>query len=214
MEIIKNHLDKHSYWGELKEVKYIIVHHTWTKTWITWRNIRNYFNKKNVYVSAHFWIDKKWIIEESVPETNKAWHCWESKRNWEENLNNCTIWIEVVSNGKEYKKEQIKATKELILMLMDKYWLGCFDVLRHADISEWRKWDIWPNFYINQWFKTWKEYTSSFAIEESLLKNIKVYKEIKDIFNNYSQDRKTKELIVIWLDRFYRLLAKKTKKKK
>lgn len=135
MKIIKKLLDSENYWWKLKEYKYIILHHTWTSKFISWRNIFNYFNRKNKYVSAHYLVETDWKVYNIVPDTNIAWHAWKSQWGDDVNLNNLSIWIEIVSNWYKYTKIQKKAVRELIIYLMEKYKLVCDNVLTHAHVT-------------------------------------------------------------------------------
>jgi len=153
MNIIEKLLDNWNYTKWRKEYKYIIVHHTWTKT--SWENIYNYFNKSNVYASSHYLISKKWEIIRLVNDYDTAWHCWVSQRKEDINLNDKSIWIEVNSDWFEFNDLQRDSTKELIVYLMKKYWITSDRVLRHKDIAPKRKWDIWENFYNEKYVNWW-----------------------------------------------------------
>lgn len=164
MEITKKILDKNDYGWIMKEVKYIILHHTWTNT--NYKNVETYFDKDEVYASSHYIIWKKWEIDQLVPLENVARHAGKSSWDWIQWLNSCSIWIEVNSDWYDFTDIQRKNTTDLVLYLMKKFNIPAKNVLRHKDIAPNRKWDIWENFY-----KKW------------IYKGIKIYSDYQKLLN-------------------------------
>ncbi len=158
----------------VNKLKYIIVHHSWTKHGtINW--VLNWLANKDDYASAHYVVDIDWSRYKIGNDTDILWHAGKSEWWTDKDLNTMAIWIEVIWwMWEDFPFNQRSYTKELIQDLMFKYNIPRENVLRHADITwswsknkvlwDWvsqaRKIDIDKKFYINK-YKDWSEYQKS-----------------------------------------------------
>ena len=143
-------------WRNTRE--YIIVHHTWTKHGtIKW--VLNTLTKWNV--SCHYVVNINWDMYKIWSTDNILWHTWISEWKWKKNMNNYSIWIEVVWwAGEEFPFIQREAVKKLIEHLMFTFKIPKENVLRHKDIAPNRKNDIADIFWNNK-YASWKDYQDS-----------------------------------------------------
>ena len=143
-------------WRNTRE--YIIVHHTWTKHGtIKW--VLNTLTKWNV--SCHYVVDINWDMYKIWSTDNILWHTWISEWKWKKNMNNYSIWIEVVWwAGEEFPFIQRAAVKKLIEHLMFTFKIPKENVLRHKVIAPNRKNDIADIFWNNK-YASWKDYQDS-----------------------------------------------------
>lgn len=152
-------------WINTKE--FIVLHHTATQEW----TIKWVLNTLTTWaVSCHYVIDINWDIYKIWNDDNILWHAWVSFWQWKENLNQYSIWIEVIWPLKRwFTNEQKKSVKELVSFLMEKYNIKPENLIRHKDIAPWRKTDIADIFWNNE-FKTWKDYQTNYKSMETLQK--------------------------------------------
>ena len=86
-----------------KIVKYIIIHYTGMKS------LKSAYSKLNDFksdVSCHYLIDRKGEILKMVDDNKVAWHAGKSKWKNYNNLNKCSIGIELVNKGHEFGYEE------------------------------------------------------------------------------------------------------------
>jgi len=146
--------NKKSFWINSKQ--YIILHHTW---WGDFNWMMEFWANWNKQVSWHYTIWINWEVGKIWEDNDILWHAWDNtdtKLNWISYYNWYSIWIEVVSNWKDFSIEQKLAVKKLVKYLQSKYNIPYTNILRHKDITN-RKWDIWDNFW-NREYKTYNEY--------------------------------------------------------
>lgn len=152
MNIIKNLTGRFTK-GAVNSRKLIIVHHTASGN-ATLNSILRFFRLSNA-VSIHYVVGREGEIVQMVDENNVAWHCGKSEWKGFTDINNCSIGIEVLSDGKSYTDAQRLAVKELCLDIMERNNIIRFRVLRHADVAlpRGRKSDISFPFYekFNDW---------------------------------------------------------------
>lgn len=156
--------------------KYILLHHTAMGGDKNGYNAAYYLSWPQTQwgmVSVQFVVWRDWTIWAIWEENDRLWHAGDSEINFLgiTDWNSHSIWIEIDSNWTDYTQEQIKATNELVIYLIKKYNLPYEAIWRHADITK-RKWDVWPNFFINQGCKDLQEYRLK------LSKSNMYYKEI------------------------------------
>lgn len=115
-------------------------------------------------VSAHYLIDENGKIYYLVDDKKRAWHagksCWKDK----ENLNGCSIGIELCSQSlgqQEYPFAQISALIRLCRHLKRKYHIKKDRILGHSDIAPTRKpdpgkafpWSYLARHGLGMWYK-------------------------------------------------------------
>jgi len=97
-------------------------------------------------VSAHYFIFEDGRILQLVPEARRAWHagvsCWAG----EEDINSCSIGIEIANPGHEialqpFPVEQIDATIALCKDIISRWPIKSQRILAHSDIAPGRKAD-------------------------------------------------------------------------
>lgn len=191
MNIKQNILDTKDYWGNLKELKFIIIHHTGSG-WTVKGDI-DYFDKEKVYLSSHYITATNWEIIQLVPDDKVAWHCWISEWWKLKNLNDYSIWIEVDSNWTDFTQEQIKATWELVVFLCNKYNIPKENVLRHKDIAPTRKWDVWDNFW--KWFTSFTAWVDNLFLTQADSEFIDTIMRLFSKYHNMTSNPKLQGLL-------------------
>jgi N-acetylmuramoyl-L-alanine amidase len=108
---------------------------------------RNYFeglkNQAALYASAHFIIGLRGEVIQCLLENETAYHVGAARyldialKNLSSYPNNCTLGIELCHTNweGEFTPETLKAAKELILELCERYNLGKNNIYRHYDIT-------------------------------------------------------------------------------
>lgn len=143
--------------------RYIVLHHTgssyWTIKWnikvLTWSNPDWSKYKSNNPVSAHFLIDTNWESYKLGNPTDILWHAGQSEWKWEKDLNNSSVWIEVIWPLPWFTDEERHTVIWLVQHLMAVLWVPKENVIRHKDIAPWRKFDIEDSFF-KEWFTKWQ----------------------------------------------------------
>ena len=127
-----------------RKVKYVIIHYT---------NMKNQklaikrLQSRVAKVSCHYIVSKRGRIYKMVNEKDVAWHAGKSKWKQDRNLNNCSIGIELINNGKEqFPNKQILSLIRLLKKIITKHDIKINNVLGHSDISPGRKFDPGPLF--------------------------------------------------------------------
>lgn len=117
------------------DTKYIVVHYTSNKG-DTAKNNADYFARKKVGASAHFFVDETEVWE-SVPETGVAWHCGAKQYKHSECRNANSIGVEICMNDRAGKIRQgsIDHAARLVRELMQRYKIPPEHVLRHYDVT-------------------------------------------------------------------------------
>ncbi len=131
--------------AEGKKIKYLILHYTGTET--AFEALRLLQGGDPAHkVSAHYLVDEEGGVTRIVNEAMRAWHagksCWEK----EEDLNSCSIGIEIQNPGHEhgyveFPGEQMEAVAELCLDIIQRQKILPYNVLAHSDIAPERKMD-------------------------------------------------------------------------
>lgn len=128
-----------------KKVKYLVLHYTGTKTAFEALQLLQ-GSRPDHQVSAHYLVDEEGGVTRLVDESMRAWHagksCWES----EEDINSCSIGIEIQNPGHEYgytnfPPAQMQAVAELCLAIIERHGILPQHVLAHSDIAPERKVD-------------------------------------------------------------------------
>lgn len=109
--------------------KWIVIHYTATDA-SAYNNALYFSRGGNWNSSAHYFIDGKGIIYQSVPENRGAWHA----GNY--NCNTQSIGIETVSSGQDFTESEISDLAWLVQKLMSKYNIPESHVIRHYDVAD------------------------------------------------------------------------------
>lgn len=131
--------------AEGKKIKYLILHYTGTKT--AFESIRLLQGGEPKHpVSAHYFVDEDGSVMRFVDENMRAWHAGKSYWEREEDINSCSIGIEIQNPGHEFgyrpfPDEQIKVVAELCHGIIDRHGILPTYVLAHSDIAPERKED-------------------------------------------------------------------------
>jgi len=97
-------------------------------------------------VSAHYLIDEDGAVFALVGEDRRAWHAGVSHWAGEEDINGCSIGIELVNPGHEFgyrafSRAQMDALMELCRDILRRHPIPPHRVLGHADVAPARKQD-------------------------------------------------------------------------
>jgi N-acetylmuramoyl-L-alanine amidase len=102
-------------------------------------------------VSAHYVVLEDGRIVQCVPEAKRAWHAGESSWAGEEDINSCSIGIEIVNGGHDlgypdFPLRQIAAVIALCRSIMLRRKVPLHRVLAHSDVAPARKQDPGEKF--------------------------------------------------------------------
>tara|TARA_A100000164_G_C21800941_1_gene720634 strand:- start:23 stop:739 length:717 start_codon:yes stop_codon:yes gene_type:complete len=146
-----------------KDIKAIVIHYTGMQSEIVAIKRLSNFKTK---VSCHYLINRKGQILKMVDENKIAWHAGKSKWKNLNNLNNCSIGIELVNKGHEFGYEkftdiQINQLIKLCKNLKKKYRIKNSNIVGHSDIAPSRKkdpgekfpWEKLKKYQLGVWYK-------------------------------------------------------------
>ena len=160
---IKQHLPTNNKSRGINSRRFIIIHHTATGE----GSIRGVLRTLTVWaVSCHYVLDTNGDLYKIWADEDILWHCGVSRWGNIRAMNPHSIGIEVIwplPNG--FTFEQRKWVREIVQELMKLYNIPRQNVLRHADISPWRKVDIDLRFLNDSEgkpkYKSWKDWQDS-----------------------------------------------------
>lgn len=109
--------------------EWIVVHYTATDA-SAYNNAVYFSRGGNWNSSAHYFVDSRNVIYQSVPEWRGAWHA----GNYEANTH--SIGIETVSSGQNFTTAEIENLTWLVQKLMDDYDIPADRVIRHYDVAD------------------------------------------------------------------------------
>ncbi len=109
-----------------KSIDYIVIHYT--SSMASAKNNCLYFSGGNRNSSAHYFLDGSGTIWQSVLDRDTAW----AGGNFD--INQRSISIEVVSDGRDFSEAEIQELSFLVRKLMRKYNLQKHRVIRHYDV--------------------------------------------------------------------------------
>jgi len=97
-------------------------------------------------VSCHYLVDEDGTILRMVPEEKRAWHAGHSYWRGHNDINSCSIGIEIVNPGHEwgyrpFPEEQIDALIPLVADIKERHGITRGNVVGHSDIAPMRKQD-------------------------------------------------------------------------
>ncbi len=144
-------------------MEYIVLHHTGGGTWVS--NAQRLSNPKSG-VSVHFVVWEDWKIYKLANGNQITWHAGVSSWEWKTNLNQYSVWIEIVWPW--FTDIQRQSVRELIKYLLINLWLDYTKIIRHKDIAPKRKIDVDDTFWNNE-YQTFNEYKLSFAQKDNLV---------------------------------------------
>lgn len=146
--------------GLVNRRKVILIHHTSSGN-ATINNLLSFFRMTD-QVSIHYLIARDGMIHHLVPEDKCAWHAGVSAYGEMKNINNHSIGIELLSDGKTFTTEQRVAAWFLCKDIMKRNQIPPHLVLRHSDVAlpAGRKVDPNKAFWL-PWGKDWSSFQSS-----------------------------------------------------
>lgn len=98
-------------------------------------------------VSAHYLIDRKGMLIQLVPESQRAWHAGQSYWGGNTDINSASIGIEIDNTGREpYSEAQIKTLEALIRDIQIRHRIKPMNIVGHSDVAPGRKVDPGPYF--------------------------------------------------------------------
>jgi N-acetylmuramoyl-L-alanine amidase len=102
-------------------------------------------------VSAHYIVFDDGRIVQMVPESRRAWHAGAASWAGENDINSCSIGIEIANPGHDYgypdfSKRQVAAATALCRGILTRYTIPPFRVLAHSDVAPSRKRDPGEKF--------------------------------------------------------------------
>ena len=163
-----------------KNIKFVIINYTGMQSEIA--SLKRLKDPK-FKVSSHYLINRKGKIFQLVKDMKVAWHAGKSKWKGFQNLNNCSLGIELVNKGHQfgyqsYSAKQITSLIFLCKKLKKKYAIKNENFLGHSDIAPLRKTDPGEKF---PWKKLSKYNIGNWYIEKKI--NIKINsKGLKTLF--------------------------------
>ena len=115
-------------------------------------------------VSAHYIVLEDGRIVQCVPESKRAWHAGVSYWAGEEDINSCSIGIEIINPGHDwgypdFPLRQIAAVISLCRSILTRYPIRGDRVLAHSDVAPSRKidpgekfpWDLLSESHVGHW---------------------------------------------------------------
>ncbi|MFH1158034.1 MAG: N-acetylmuramoyl-L-alanine amidase [Pseudomonadota bacterium] len=179
---------------ENKKIKFLVLHYTGRPT--AFESLRLLQGKDPSHeVSAHYLIDEEGGVTRIVDEAMRAWHagksCWER----EEDVNSCSIGVEIQNPGHEYgyvrfPEIQMSAVAELCKGIIERHRILPYHVLAHSDIAPGRKTDPGEKFpwasLAQQGVGLWPDVTETDALDaENVWQNPE---DIKSLLTRYGYD--------------------------
>lgn len=125
--------------GRAGTIQYLVIHYTAGNGDTAKDNCQYFKNNPGLYASAHYFVDETgW--EQSVADTDTAWHCGANTYQHPKCRNSNSIGIELCSRkdieGSYYfLTKTIDNAAELTKQLMKKYRIPAGNVIRHYDVT-------------------------------------------------------------------------------
>lgn len=183
---------------EGKKIKYLILHYTGSPT--AFEALRLLQGGRPGHdVSAHYLVDEGGAVTRLVDENMRAWHAGKSSWEGEEDINSCSIGIEIQNPGHEFgyvnfPAAQVQAVAELCRGIIERHRILPYHVLAHSDIAPERKQDPGELFpweqMAAQGIGLWPEPADSDADAADA-------EEIRAILTKYGYDRRLDEKTLI-----------------
>jgi N-acetylmuramoyl-L-alanine amidase len=98
-------------------------------------------------VSAHWLVHEDGLTEALVSEDRRAWHAGAGAWRGHQDVNSCSIGIELVNPGdRPFPEPQMAALERLLCGIMARWDIGPAAVIGHSDMAPDRKVDPGPHF--------------------------------------------------------------------
>ena len=130
-------------------------------------------------VSSHYIIEENGSIFQLVSEKKRAWHAGLSSWRGRDNLNHCSIGIELQSSSmgqKDYSKKQLNSLAILAKQIISHYQIPLYNVVSHSDIAPTRKPDpgtAFPWKYMAQkGVGLWYDLADAVKVNENNVENL------------------------------------------
>lgn len=124
--------------GRAAAISYVVIHYTANNA-DTAQNNCTYFKNNQVGASAHYFVDENgW--QQSVDDTDTAWHCGATQYVHDKCRNANSIGVELCSRvdarGAYYfLPETVRHAQALVRLLLGRYGLAAERVVRHYDVT-------------------------------------------------------------------------------
>ena len=199
-ESFKSPMDRYAW---VNSCEYIIIHHTASQEWsIKW--ILKSLAEKEDKVSCHYVIDINWDIYKIWNDTDVFWHAGISSRKWLVDLNWYSIWIEIIWPLKDWWFTSLQSESLWVLLkeLTKLHNIPKVNILRHKDISPWRKIDVSDTIW-NKEFDSFEKYIKSLLTNLIYMETpyTKLHNELKEkypdirpIWDNFEKNTVEKEI--------------------
>ncbi len=97
-------------------------------------------------VSCHYLVEESGQIVQMVREDQRAWHAGHSHWRGEDDVNSCSIGIEIVNEGHDpvphpFPEQQIRAVTGLALDIIERHAIPARNIIGHSDVAPARKKD-------------------------------------------------------------------------
>jgi len=130
------------------QVDMLLMHYTGMKSG---EAAVNWLCNEESGVSCHYLVDEDGSITQMVCESQRAWHAGKSSWQGVEDINSCSIGIEVQNSGPlddfpEFPAVQIAAVIELSKDILKRHSIVSVRVLGHSDVAPGRKIDPGEKF--------------------------------------------------------------------
>jgi N-acetylmuramoyl-L-alanine amidase len=127
----------------MRKPNFVIIHHTAQQACDTTLKT---FTLTRTQVSAHYVICKDGTVHHMLSDYLRAWHAGQSKWGPVNDLNSCSIGIELDNNGLEpFAEAQMNSLLRVLAALKKTHGIPAANFIGHADIAPKRKND--PNRY-------------------------------------------------------------------
>lgn len=126
-----------------KKISFLILHYTGMPT--AEESLRIMQDPKH-QAAAHYMVDEQGRMYQLVSEDKRAWHAGKSYWAGEEDINSCSIGIEIQNPGHEhgytrFPRQQIDAVVKLSSAIIKRHHILPQNVLAHSDVAPARKQD-------------------------------------------------------------------------
>lgn len=131
-----------------RSIDTLILHYTGMKTG---QAAQDWLCNAESQVSCHYIVHEDGRIVQMVREADRAWHAGKSHWQGEDDVNSCSVGIEIVNGGHDYgmpdfPKEQLAAVVRLSQSIVARHAIPAHRVLAHSDVAPVRKVDPGEKF--------------------------------------------------------------------
>lgn len=127
----------------LRKPQYVIIHHT---SQSSLKQTVHTFTLERTQVSAHYVISRDGTVQHMLNDYLRAWQAGKGKWNSIDDMNSCSIGIELDNNGVEpFTDQQIDALLKVLQALKERFSIPQSNFIGHGDYAPVRKND--PNVH-------------------------------------------------------------------